>query len=654
MLTITLARCLSHLGFASRSAAASAPERSAVVPRPSRAAGLALSLVGLTVACSDGDASSAGLLELESAEGTDAPRAAASRSTSRSDNRAPAPVQGAVLPQSVVAGQLVTLEADSLFSDPDDDSLTFSASSSDPAVVYVVVNSVYVPSPQVAIKAVQAGTADVTVTASDGRGGEGSLTATVTVRANRGPVASGSLPGHDIFVGKVVRFDVSSYFSDPDGDALNYEATPGCTGIIPGCTPVVQASVAGSEVVLTGIAEGRDRVQVAALDVGGFATALFAEVTVKANRSPVVERRLRRQKLSPGDTVTIDMSSYFSDPDGHALTYSGESSAPGVLAVSVADSLATLVGVAEGRGVTLTFTARDPHGLEASLTGPARVLHNRRPRATESLPTSLILGRTRSLDMNDHFRDSDGDALSYVAASSNSTVLAVTRSGSQVTLTAAAVGSAQLTVTARDPAGLESSQTTSVTVARNQPPFMGGEIALRALLAGWTDTLDVSGLTYEPDDDPLVYTATTSASGILAVSMSGSLLTIRGVAPGEVEVTVEARDPDGAEDSLSGTVTVLPRPSGMNQPPFLRRWTTSWSWPRGRSFTLDLDTRFADPEGEALTYEATSSNAGVVSVSQTGNVITLEARGSGPCTITVTATDPGGLSVTGTIRFFVF
>ncbi len=615
---------------------------------------LALSLVGLAVACSDGGASYAGLLEPESAEATDAPRVAASRSTSQSDNLAPTPIQGAALPQTLVSGQLVTLEADSLFSDPDGDSLTYSASSSNTAIVYVVVNDVYVPGPQVAIKAVTVGAADVTVTASDGRGGEGSLTATLTVRGNRRPVTSGSLPGHDIFVAEAVRFDVSSYFSDPDGDALTYEATPSCTGIIPGCTPVVQASVSGSEVVLTGTAEGSDRVRVAARDVGGFETGLYTEVAVELNRSPVVERRLRRQRLSPGDTVTIDMSSYFSDPDGDALTYAGESSVPDVLAVSVAGSLATLVGLTEGGGITLTFTARDPGGLEASLTGQARVLYNRRPRATESLLTSLILGRTRSLEMNDHFRDPDGDALTYAVESSDSTVLAVTQSGSQVTLTAVAVGSAQVTVTARDPGGLERSQTTSVTVAQNQPPFVAGEIALRTLLVGWTDTLDVRGLTYEPDGDPLVYTATTSASGILGVSMSGSLLTIRGVAPGEVEVTVAARDPDGAEDSLSGTVTVLPRPSGTNQPPFLRRWTTNWSWPRGRRSTLDLEPRFADPEGEELTYGATSSNAGVVSVSQTGNVITLEARGRGPCTITVTATDPGGLSVTGTIEFFVF
>ena len=131
-------------------------------------------------------------------------------------------------------------------------------------------------------------------------------------------------------------------------------------------------------------------------------------------------------------------------------------------------------------------------------------------------------------------------------------------------------------------------------------------------------------------------------------------MTIQGVSPGQVEVTVTARDPYGAADSLSAAVTVLPRPTGSNQPPFLRRWSSNWTWLRGRSATFDLDTRIADPEGQALTYEVTSSNAGVVYVSLTGNSMTLEARSRGPSTITVTATDPGGLSVTGTISIFVF
>lgn len=615
---------------------------------------MALCLVGLAVACSDGVVSPAGLLDPVTAEGTSVRPLTTAQSTADSTNSAPEPAPGVSLPHRLIEGQLVNLEADSLFTDPDNDTLTYAASSSDAGVVYVVVNDVYVPSPQVAIKAVKAGSADVTVTASDGRGGESSLTATVTVRANRRPTSTGKLPRHNIFVAQTVRLDVSSYFNDPDGDSLSYEAEPGCTGIIPGCVPVVRASADSNEIVLTGIAKGRDKVRVTALDAGGFRTTLVTSVTVTPNRPPEVERRLRRQKLSPGDTVVLDVSSYFSDPDGHALTYSAVSSKPGVLAVSVTDSLVTLAGVVEGRGVKLTVTARDPGGLEATLTGEARVLRNRPPRMTQSLPTSLILGRTRSLNLNDYFRDPDGDALSYSAASSNSAVITVTASESQVMLTTVAVGTAQVTVTARDPDGLEGSQTASVAVTENQPPFLGGEFELRALLVDWTDTLDMRRLTYEPDGDSLVYTATTSDSGVLGVSMSGSLLTIRGVAPGQVEVSVTARDPSGAADSLSAGISVLPRPTGSNQPPFLRRWATQWTWPRGRRVSVDLDTRIADPEGETLTYAVTSSNPGVVSVSQSGSTITLESRGSGASTISVTATDPGGLSVTGTMSFFVF
>ena len=56
---------------------------------------------------------------------------------------------------------------------------------------------------------------------------------------------------------------------------------------------------------------------------------------------------------------------------------------------------------------------------------------------------------------------------------------------------------------------------------------------------------------------------------------------------------------------------------------------------------------FQDPDEDELTYEATSSNTGVVTVSVTGSTVTLTSVAvGGPATITVTATDTDGLSAT--------
>ena len=62
--------------------------------------------------------------------------------------------------------------------------------------------------------------------------------------------------------------------------------------------------------------------------------------------------------------------------------------------------------------------------------------------------------------------------------------------------------------------------------------------------------------------------------------------------------------------------------------------------------TLDVDLAgaFVDPDGDALTYAASSSAPGVVAAAAAGTRLTLTAAARGRATITVTATDPGGLS----------
>ena len=69
--------------------------------------------------------------------------------------------------------------------------------------------------------------------------------------------------------------------------------------------------------------------------------------------------------IQPGSSVTVDVSPFFSDPDGEVLTYSASSSDAGVVEVSVTGSTVTFTGVAEGMA-TVTVTASDPAGLAST------------------------------------------------------------------------------------------------------------------------------------------------------------------------------------------------------------------------------------------------------------------------------------------------
>ena len=51
-----------------------------------------------------------------------------------------------------------------------------------------------------------------------------------------------------------------------------------------------------------------------------------------------------------GDSPTVDLAGHFEDPDGDALRYEAESSAPEEAGVAVAGSVPTVTALALGRG----------------------------------------------------------------------------------------------------------------------------------------------------------------------------------------------------------------------------------------------------------------------------------------------------------------
>ena len=65
----------------------------------------------------------------------------------------------------------------------------------------------------------------------------------------------------------------------------------------------------------------------------------------------------------------------------------------------------------------------------------------------------------------------------------------------------------------------------------------------------------------------------------------------------------------------------------------------------GESVTVDVASFFSDPDGDDLTYRASSSNDRIATATVSGSDVTVAPVAEGTVTITVTATDPGGLTV---------
>ena len=183
------------------------------------------------------------------------------------------------------------------------------------------------------------------------------------------------------------------------------------------------------------------------------------------NSAPTPVGTIPPQTVTAGEVVTLDMTSYFSDPDGDALTYSAATSAPAVASPTVSGATLTIAGVSDG-SATVTVTARDPGGLTATQNASVTVERpNAAPTASGTIPAQIMeAGGEAAFNLAEYFSDPDGDALEFSASSSSTDVATTQITGSLLTIAGIAPGDATVTATATDPGDLSAEQTVMVTV----------------------------------------------------------------------------------------------------------------------------------------------------------------------------------------------
>lgn len=85
------------------------------------------------------------------------------------------------------------------------------------------------------------------------------------------------------------------------------------------------------------------------------------------NQAPIAVGSIPAQEVPATDTVTVDVSAYFNDPDNDRLVYSATTSNASVATASVAGAIVSVVALTKGTA-TVTVTASDPGGLTAAQT----------------------------------------------------------------------------------------------------------------------------------------------------------------------------------------------------------------------------------------------------------------------------------------------
>ena len=104
------------------------------------------------------------------------------------------------------------------------------------------------------------------------------------------------------------------------------------------------------------------------------------------------------------------------------------------------------------------------------------------------------------------------------------------------------------------------------------------------------------------------------------------------------------RTVNGGIAACDGRSNRPPAPAGALAPLTIRS---------GRREGVEVGTAFRDPDGDRLTYGATTSAPAVATVAVSGSTVTVTAVAPGTATVTVTATDGGGSNSTAVQTFAV-
>jgi len=150
-----------------------------------------------------------------------------------------------------------TLVASNYFSDPDGDSLTYSATSTDFAIVLAAARLV-TDTMRFVLKARAKGTATITLTAEDLEGLTAEQSFTVTV-PNRPPAVQWPIADIRVAVDDRRTVSLADVFADPDGDPLVYAAASSNPA-------VATAAGSGNSMVLAAVSVGTTEVVVTATD----------------------------------------------------------------------------------------------------------------------------------------------------------------------------------------------------------------------------------------------------------------------------------------------------------------------------------------------------------------------------------------------------
>ncbi|MBE5173322.1 tandem-95 repeat protein, partial [Vibrio parahaemolyticus] len=370
----------------------------------------------------------------------------------------------------------------------------------------------------------------------------------------------------------------------------------------------------------------------------------------RVNDAPTVENAIADQVLSEDfDAYTIDLNEVFKDTDSSLeFSASGNNS----IQISIVNGVATITPTADWNGKeTITFTAKDPSNESVSQTvdftvAPVVDIKADSTNVVEDTPTIIsVLG-------NDTFESTD-KVVSLDAENGPKNGTVIVNNDGTVTYTPDDnyVGEDTFTYIVTS-GGMSESTTVEVNVTPvNDAPVAKDDIATTQ--EDTAVTIDVLPNDTDVDGDKLSIQSATvpEAQGKVEIVDGKLVFTPAENFNGDAEITYTLTD-----GALTDQATVKVTVNAVNDTPVVESNIADQALAEDFTpYTIDLNTAFSDVDnvdGE-LTFSVSGNSNIQVAIVNGIATITPTADWNGSETLTFTATDPSGESISQTVNFTV-
>lgn len=486
----------------------------------------------------------------------------------------------------------------------------------------------------------------VTVSVSDGYNTPAEKESFTFTVVNSAPVLTATIPDKTAPIGQSFTFNISSYFSDPEGQKLSYTLT----------SAPAYLSINGNGVISgTPSAQGTVNVTVQASDGEKAISDTFTLTT--NNPAPVLVSKITDRIYTAGDVVSnVNIAQHFKDPNGEKLTFTASGlPASNQIKITASGVMSGSATTTDAGTYTITVTATDG---TTPVKGTFKLTINKKPNTPPKLTTSgagSTVTKGDAVSYTSAFSETDtGDALTITGTTGGSGLAfkQVNNTG-VVSGTANTLGTFTIKVTAKDKSGasVEDIYTVKVLAANRAPTIskrgIGGTVASGVAVSYKTTFTD-------PDGDTLTMTSALGGSGLTAkksgntIEVSGTLVNTGSTAK-TYTVSITAKDPSGSTVTDSYNITVNAAPVAANRAPSLSGAASDQVITNGQ-MAGNFVSSFTDPDAgdNPLTLTINKDTADFLVLQVSSNTATVLGRSnkSGVFNVVVTATDKAGLQAT--------